>query len=150
MRVRIGHWDVVSSPLAIVVDVNQCLDIKNEVYSRMWDKYKVDSLHAYGDYDEASMWAYASGRVVETIVQKVSIKDARCSSPGTPMAVGNGPVARKRHMPFGGDSVHDPYAASRGRSICGNGKSLYKYLQQYDGDGMARELNMQSKHSSGR
>ena len=32
----------------------------------MWNRYQVDSLHAYGDYDEASMFAYAAGRVVES------------------------------------------------------------------------------------
>ncbi|MCM1458472.1 MAG: glycosyltransferase, partial [Lachnoclostridium sp.] len=34
-----------------------------------------------------------------------------------------------------------------GRSICGNGKPLYDYLPGYNGDQMAAELNMQSKHS---
>lgn len=32
----------------------------------MWNRYQVDSLHAYGDYDEASMFSYAAGRVVES------------------------------------------------------------------------------------
>ena len=147
MRVRIGHWDVVSSPLAIVVDVNQCLDIKNEVYSRMWDKYKVDSLHAYGDYDEASMWAYASGRVVETIVQKCLKKDASVVLQAHEWLSAMGLLHVKGTCPSVA-TVFTTHATSIGRSICGNGKSLYKYLQQYDGDVMARELNMQSKHSS--
>ena len=32
----------------------------------MWNRFQVDSLHAYGDYDEASMFSYAAGRVVES------------------------------------------------------------------------------------
>lgn len=32
----------------------------------MWENFKVDSLHAYGDYDEASMFSYAAGKVVES------------------------------------------------------------------------------------
>ena len=32
----------------------------------MWEDFKVDSLHAYGDYDEASMFSYAAGKVVES------------------------------------------------------------------------------------
>ena len=139
MRVRIGRWDVVSSPLAIVVDVNQCLDIKNEVYSRMWDKYKVDSLHAYGDYDEASMWAYASGRVVETIVQKCLKKDASVVLQAHEWLSAMGLLHVKGTCPSVA-TVFTTHATSIGRSICGNGKSLYKYLQQYDGDVMAREL----------
>lgn len=32
----------------------------------MWNRFQVDSLHAYGDYDEASMFSYAAGKVVES------------------------------------------------------------------------------------
>ena len=34
-----------------------------------------------------------------------------------------------------------------GRSIAGNNKPLYDYLFVYNGDQMARELNMEAKHS---
>ena len=30
--------------------------------------FQVDSLHAYGDYDEASMFSYAAGKVVEAFI----------------------------------------------------------------------------------
>ena len=36
---------------------------------------------------------------------------------------------------------------SIGRSICGNNKPLYDYMSGYNGDQMARELNMEAKHS---
>ena len=39
------------------------------------------------------------------------------------------------------------HAARIGRSIAGNNKPLYDYLFAYNGDQMAQELNMQSKHS---
>ena len=39
------------------------------------------------------------------------------------------------------------HATSIGRSIAGNNKPLYDYLFAYNGDQMAWELNMQSKHS---
>ena len=39
------------------------------------------------------------------------------------------------------------HATSIGRSIAGNDKPLYDYLTAYNGDQMAVELNMQSKHS---
>lgn len=32
----------------------------------MWNRYQVDSLHGYGDYDEASMFAFATGKVIES------------------------------------------------------------------------------------
>jgi hypothetical protein len=44
-------------------------------------------------------------------------------------------------------TVFTTHATSIGRSICCNNKPLYDYLHAYDGDQMAGELNMQSKHS---
>ena len=44
-------------------------------------------------------------------------------------------------------TVFTTHATSIGRSICGNGKPLYEYFHNYNGDQMASELNMQSKHS---
>jgi glycosyltransferase involved in cell wall biosynthesis len=44
-------------------------------------------------------------------------------------------------------TVFTTHATSIGRSIAGNQKPLYDYLFAYNGDQMAGELNMQSKHS---
>ena len=40
--------------------------LKEMKYMAGWEDFKVDSLHAYGDYDEASMFSYAAGKVVES------------------------------------------------------------------------------------
>lgn len=39
---------------------------KNTIYSYVWEKYGVDSLHAYENYDESSMFGYATGMVMES------------------------------------------------------------------------------------
>ena len=39
------------------------------------------------------------------------------------------------------------HATSIGRSIAGNNKALYAYMDGYNGDQMAKELNMEAKHS---
>ena len=44
-------------------------------------------------------------------------------------------------------TIFTTHATSIGRSIAGNGKPLYDFLYAYNGDQMAWELNMQSKHS---
>lgn len=44
-------------------------------------------------------------------------------------------------------TIFTTHATSIGRSIAGNDKPLYDYLFAYNGDQMAVELNMQSKHS---
>ena len=44
-------------------------------------------------------------------------------------------------------TIFTTHATSIGRSIAGNQKPLYDYLFAYNGDQMAQELNMESKHS---
>ena len=44
-------------------------------------------------------------------------------------------------------TIFTTHATSIGRSIAGNNKPLYDYLFAYNGDQMAQELNMESKHS---
>ena len=44
-------------------------------------------------------------------------------------------------------SILTTHATTIGRSIAGNNKPLYDYLFAYNGDQMARELNVESKHS---
>ena len=44
-------------------------------------------------------------------------------------------------------TIFTTHATSIGRSIAGNNKPLYEYLEAYNGDQMAAELNMQSKQS---
>ena len=60
--VRIGRWEVPGNPIAVLVDFQPFFAQKNEIYGRAWELFRVDSLHAYGDYDEASMFSYAAGR----------------------------------------------------------------------------------------
>lgn len=66
LKVRVGRWQVPGSPIAILVDFTPFYAQKNDIYTQAWIDFQVDSLHAYGDYDEASMFSYAAGRVVES------------------------------------------------------------------------------------
>ena len=67
IKVRVGRWTIPGEPIAILVDFMPYFAQKDAIYTWLWEKYKVDSLHAYGDYDEASMFSYAAGLVVESL-----------------------------------------------------------------------------------
>lgn len=66
LNIRIGRWNIPGNPVAMLIDFQPFFDIKNEIYAKAWELYQIDSLHAYGDYDEASMFSYAAGKVVES------------------------------------------------------------------------------------
>lgn len=119
------------------------------IYGQLWEKYHVDSLHAYGDYDEASMFSYAAALVVESFYNseiRGNKKSAKVIYHANEWMTGLGALYINDHLPQIA-TIFTTHATSIGRSIAGNNKPLYEYLEAYNGDQMAAELNMESKHS---
>lgn len=147
VAVRTGRWNIPGKPIAILVKFDGMYDVKDEFYSNMWDLYGVDSLHAYGDYDEACAFSHAAGLVIESLCKyKKCDTGKRVIAHFDEWTTGMGLLYVKWKMPQVA-TMFTTHATSIGRSICGNGKQLYDYLKGYNGDQMAAELNMQSKHS---
>ena len=146
VTVRIGRWNVPGRPIAILVKFDAMYAQKDTLYAQMWERYGVDSLHAYGDYDEACAFACASALVIESIVAFKGDKARRVVAHFDEWTTGMGLLHVRMTMPHIA-TVFTTHATSIGRSICGNGKPLYDYMKGYNGDQMAAELNMESKHS---
>jgi glycosyltransferase involved in cell wall biosynthesis len=146
LAVKIGRWNVPGNPIAILVDFMPYFNIKNEIYSKAWELFQVDSLHAYGDYDEASMFSYAAGLVVESFYNFYLKDDDKVVYHANEWMTGLGLLYVRSRLPQIA-TIFTTHATSIGRSIAGNNKPLYDYLFAYNGDQMAAELNMQSKHS---
>lgn len=146
LKIRIGRWNIPGHPIAILVDFSQYYEQKNDIYIQVWLDFQVDSLHAYGDYDEASMFSYAAGKVVESFYRFNLKKTDKVIYQAHEWMTGLGALYIKKNVPEIA-TIFTTHATSIGRSIAGNGKPLYDYLFAYNGDQMARELNMESKHS---
>ncbi|MFT4072190.1 MAG: glycogen/starch synthase [Dysgonamonadaceae bacterium] len=146
LKLRIGRWDVEGQPIAILVDYQDFFLRKDEIYGEMWEDYKVDSLHAYGDYDESCMFAYATGCVIKSFYEFFGLIDEKVIAHFDEWMLGMGLLFVKSNLPKVA-TVFTTHATSIGRSIAGNNKPLYNYLTAYNGDQMARELNMVAKHS---
>ena len=151
VSVRVGRWTVPGDPIAMLVDFQPFFEKKNEIYGWLWEHYGVDSLHAYGDYDEASMFSYAAALVVESFYNFHVSKETFDNSTkivyhANEWMCGLGALYINNRLPQIA-TVFTTHATSIGRSIAGNQKPLYDYLFAYNGDQMADELNMQSKHS---
>lgn len=146
VSVRVGRWDIPGRPIVVLVKFDGMYAVKDEFYGRMWNLYKVDSLHAYGDYDEGCAFAHAAGIVIESICDYTGIRDKKVIAHFDEWTTGMGLLYVKDRLPSVA-TIFTTHATCIGRSICGNGKPLYDYLRGYNGDQMARELNMESKHS---
>lgn len=146
LKVRVGNWNIPGKPMVILVDFQNFYQQKDAIYANMWNWFGVDSLHAYGDYDESSMFGYACGVVVESFVRFYKLTNKKVVAHFNEWMTAFGELYLKHNMPQVA-TVFTTHATSIGRSIAGNHKPLYDYLHAYNGDQMASELNMQSKHS---
>ena len=146
VTVRVGRWDIPGKPIVVLVKFDAMYAVKDSFYGDMWNRYGVDSLHAYGDYDEACAFSHAAGVVIKSICDFEGIEGKNVIAHFDEWTTGMGLLYVKSYLPSV-KTMFTTHATSIGRSICGNNKPLYDYLKGYNGDQMAGELNMQSKHS---
>lgn len=146
IRVRTGRWNIPGSPLVVLVDFHTIFPHLNEFYGEMWESFRVDSLHAYGDYDESCAFAIASAIVSIELAAHLKVEPGRVVAHFNEWTTGMGLLYVKRYLPQA-STLFTTHATTIGRSICGNGKPLYQYFHNYNGDQMARELNVEAKHS---
>ena len=146
LHIRAGRWNIPGEPCVILVDFTPYFEKKNEIYGQAWDDFQVDSLHAYGDYDEASMFAFAAAKVVESFYNHSLTKKKNVVYQVHEWMTCLGALYIKKYVPQIA-TIFTTHATSIGRSIAGNHKPLYDYLWAYNGCQMAQELNMESKHS---
>lgn len=147
LKVRIGYWDVEGHPIAVLLDFSPFYADKNKIYAEAWEYFHVDSLEAYGDYDESSMFSYACGRFVEILYRSQLL--AGCKNiifQAHEWMSGLGMLYINKHVPEIA-TIFTTHATTVGRSITTNNKQLYKYFKGYNGDQMSHELHVEAKHS---
>lgn len=146
ISIRVGRWDIPGAPQVVLVNRGETARHLSDIYGEMWRDYGVDSLHSYGDYEASCAFAVASAIVIQALTQHLKANPSRVVAHFDEWTTGMGLLYLKNREPRV-STIFTTHATSIGRSICGNGKPLYDYFHQYNGDQMAVELNMQSKHS---
>jgi len=146
LNVRVGRWNIPGKPIVVLVDFQPYYKIKDSLYYEMWEKFGVDSMAAYGDYDEACVFAYSAGLVIESLYRYLQLSGKNVIAHVHEWMLGMTALYLRDKVPAVA-TVFTTHATSIGRSICGNNKPLYDLLMSYNGDQMARELNMEAKHS---
>ncbi len=110
---------------------------RNEIYGRMWEDFKVDSLHAYGDYNEASMFSYAAGKTVESFYRFNLTENDKVIYQAHEWMTGIGALYLQKAVPEIA-TIFTTHATSIGRSIAGTINPFTIILFAYNGDQMAQ------------
>lgn len=146
ITIRTGRWVIPGSPVVVLIKFDGVYPSLNDIYGEMWRLFGVDSLHCYGDYPEGCAFGVAAATTIQALAAHLGGNDTDVFAHFNEWTTGMGLLWLRKIMP-GAASLFTTHATSIGRSICGNGKNLYEYFTGYNGDQMARELNMESKHS---
>lgn len=146
LEIRAGRWDIPGRPIVFLVKFEQFFSRQNELYTSMWQDYGVDSLTAYGDYHESTIFAYATGMLIESFYRFYNLESNNVIAHFNEWMLGAGALYIKKHVPKIA-TIFTTHATTVGRSIAGNNMPLYTHLHEYNGDQMARQLNITAKHS---
>ncbi len=142
-----GYWLTPGGEAqTILVDYKPLATVRDQLYYLMWERYGIQSELGYGDYDDSCLFAVAAAATLLAVTPQLA-------SPGSqPIAIynewitGMGLLYHHLEQP---DlrSLFITHATTVGRSICSNGKDLYRYFTGYHGDQMASELHVEAKHA---
>ena len=146
LKMKVGRWNVPGTPPVVLIDFKPFFSDRDAFFYSMWENFRVDSMPAYGDYDESCIFAYAVGKVIESFYNFYNLSDKKVTALFNEWMLGMGALYIKKQIPAIA-TLFTTHATSIGRSIAGNNKALYAYMDGYNGDQMAKELNMEAKHS---
>ena len=147
LEVRVGRWNIPGQPCVVLVAFEKYFEMRDQLYGNLWEYAKVDSMNGYGDYDEANMFSYAAGLVVESFYRHSLAKTSKnVVYQAHEWMTCLGAMYIQENVPEIA-TIFTTHATTIGRSIAGNNKPLYDYLWAYSGTQMSKELNVEAKHS---
>ncbi|MFA5217423.1 MAG: glycogen/starch synthase, partial [Bacteroidales bacterium] len=144
LRFRTGRWNIPGKPIALIIDFTPLISHKNEIFSKAWEDYKLDSLTGGWDYVESVLFGYASGLIIKSFIEYYRYDQVVAQF--HEWMTGMGILYLEKEAPYIG-TVFTTHATTVGRSISGNGLPLYEKLSEYNGDEMSNRLNVTAKHS---
>lgn len=146
LRVRIGRWNIIGTPVVILVDYSAFVLQKDDIFSYLWNTFHVDSISGQWDYVELSIFSYTAGKVIESFCRyNLTIRD-NIVAHFHDWVSGAGVLYLKEKAPQIG-TLFTVHSTNVGRTIAANRQHLYMDLKQFNGDSKAREFNIVSKHS---
>ncbi|MBP7780675.1 MAG: glycogen/starch synthase [Paludibacteraceae bacterium] len=146
LLVKVGRWAVPGKPIAVLVDFKALWGEKDAVLYHLWADFSIDSLGTGEDYANSIMFGYAAAKVVEHFANYFDINKSQSVAQFHEWMTASGLLYLKR-VKLGIKTVFTTHATTVGRSICFNGKQLYQYFDNYNGDQMAYELGVKAQHA---
>ena len=146
VRVRIGRWNIESSPIAILIDFKSFIREKDNILKQLWESYNVDSLSGQWDYIEPVLFGHAAGVVIASFVEHFGAQTKKVVAHLHEWMAAAASLYLRDNAPYVA-TVFSTHATVMGRCIAGNRLPLYNDLHKFNADELARQFNVMAKHS---
>lgn len=144
--VKIGYWKIPSHPVVILVDFSKLIHQKDEIFSKYWESFRLDSLSGQWDYIEPALFGYAAGRVIESFVNHYLRPSEKVITQFHEWLTGMGILYIKEFLPRAG-TIFTSHSTVIGRMLASQNIKLYKELDNIVPADAAKKLNIISKNS---
>lgn len=142
-----GYWLTPGGEAqTILVDYKPLATVRDQLYYLMWQHYGIQSDLGYGDYDDSCLFAVAAAATLLAVTPQLASPSSQPIAIYNEWITGMGLLYHRLQQP-NLRSLFITHATTVGRSICSNGKDLYRYFAGYHGDQMASELHVEAKHA---
>lgn len=149
--VHYGKWLTEGSPNVILLDFQPLMGQKDVVKRWLWEKFKIDSLHASYEFDEPAVWGWAAGMLIEKVAKFHDEKKMACVF--HEWLSGSGLLYLKQADDLNIGKCFVTHATVLGRSLANQGVDLYHHqeegqnlLDTEDFDKAAYEHEVNAKH----
>lgn len=146
ISVRVGRWKVKGTPVVMLIDFTPYIAQKDEIFSKFWESYKLDSISGQWDYIEPVLFGVASAKMIEHFCNFHFASDMKVVAQFHEWMTGSGVLYLEQEAAHIATSF-TTHATILGRCIAGNNRPLYKNMELYNPDQVAREFNVVSKNS---
>lgn len=146
LAIKIGRWNVSGKPVVFLVDFTPYFSDKDKIFAHFWERYKLDSLSGGWDYIEPALFGYAAGLVIESFYNFNLSHHDKIVAQFHEWMTGTGVLYLHDRIPQIA-TVFTTHGTVIGRIIAGHGLPLYKTLENYNGDNIARQFGISAKYS---
>ncbi len=146
IRVKIGRWNIAPKPIVFLIDFSNLLEKKDEILSKLWEDYKLDSISGQWDYVEPTLFGYAVGKIIESFVKFNVSSNEKVATHFHDWLTGAGILYLKKHLPQVAN-VFTAHSTVIGRTLAANNKKLYEQIDKIKAEEVAKEYFIISKYS---
>jgi phosphorylase/glycogen(starch) synthase len=146
LKVRVGRFKDGKGAVAILVDFTSLFPQKDKILAHLWEKFGLDSITGGWDYVEPLLFGYAAGKVIESFYEYEVFPQQKLVTHCHEWMSGGAILYLKENLPQIA-TVFTTHATVLGRSMSGHGWPLYRNLEYYNPEAVARELGLVAKFS---